>query len=64
MNFDYHIQKVHYIWDYTFLIDYLKKKKKGAHDSITLNERHIIEYIEKEQEDQKWFPCFFDYLTA
>jgi hypothetical protein len=60
-NFEFHTHKIHYAWDYTFLIDYLKRKKRKAHDAITLQERNIIEIIEKENEDQKWFPCYFDY---
>lgn len=51
------------MWNYMFMIDYLKEKKRKVREAISEFERHIIENINKESEDQKWFPCFYDYTA-
>ena len=50
-NFNYHIQKEHNMWNYMFMIDYLKEKKWKVWEAISEFERHIIENINKESED-------------
>jgi len=49
------------MWDYMFMIDYLREKKKKVREAVSEFERNIIEKLVNESEDQKWFPCFYDY---
>lgn len=44
-----------------FFIDYLKRKRLNCPEDLSEDERHIIIMLEKENEDQKWFPCYFNY---
>lgn len=47
------------MYAYIFLIDFLKQKFRKSPDSLSELERYIIENIQKDKEDQWWFPCFY-----
>jgi hypothetical protein len=58
-GFRYHTLFEHNMWDYLFLIGYLRHKRNSyVNDYIEL-ERYVLEKLDKDNND--WMPCYYDY---